>query len=102
MITESFLNSCYSVVINKTIKIKKNKALYRDILSVMGFHESKEQLEIPMGVKSKFDCLKKLCEMKLDDKICAVFGLGDHISYAHHFVGYLLILYRKHHNYHLS
>jgi len=68
LITETFLNSCYSVVINKTIKIKKNKALYRDILSVMGFHESKEQLEIPMSVKTKFDCLKKICQMKLDDK----------------------------------
>ena len=68
MITETFLNSCYSVVINKTIKIKKNKALYRDILSVLNFHESKEQLEIPMGVKTKFDCLKRICQMKLDDK----------------------------------
>lgn len=68
MITETFLNSCYSVVINKTIKIKKNKALYRDILSVLDFDESKEQLEIPMGVKTKFECLKKLCQMKLDDK----------------------------------
>jgi replicative DNA helicase len=68
LITETFLNSCYSVVINKTIKIKKNKALYRDILSVLNFHESKEQLEIPMGVKTKFDCLKKICQMKLDDK----------------------------------
>lgn len=68
MITESFINSCYSVVINKTIKITKNKALYRDILSVLGFHETKEQLDIPMSVKTKFDCLKKICQMKLDDK----------------------------------
>lgn len=68
MITESFLNSCFSVVINKTIKVKKNKALYRDILSVLSFNETKEQLQIPMDVKTKFDCLKKLCQMKLDDK----------------------------------
>jgi len=68
LITESFLNSCFSVVINKSIKIKKNKALYRDVLSVLGFHESKEQLEIPMNVKTKFDCLKKICQMKMDDK----------------------------------
>ena len=68
MITETFLNSCYSVVINKNIKVKKNKALYRDILSLLTFYESKEQLEIPMGVKTKFDCLKKICQMKLDDK----------------------------------
>jgi replicative DNA helicase len=85
LITETFLNSCYSVVINKTIKIKKNKALYRDILSVLNFHESKEQLEIPMGVKTKFDCLKKICQMKLDDK--STQNAIDSLMYSKKFQG---------------
>lgn len=85
MITESFLNSCYSVVINKTIKIKKNKALFRDILSVLSFHESKEQLQIPMDVKTKFDCLKKICQMKLDDK--STQNTIDSLMYSNKFNG---------------
>ncbi len=30
--------------------------------------------------------LGRLGEMKLGKKRCAIFGLGDHVSYAHHFV----------------
>lgn len=30
--------------------------------------------------------LARLTTMKLDDKTCAIFGLGDHVSYSHHFV----------------
>ena len=84
MITETFLNSCFSVVINKTIKIKKDKALFRDILSILNFQEDKEQLEIPMSVKTKFDCLKKICQMKLDDK--STKNAIDSLMYSKKFV----------------
>ncbi len=30
--------------------------------------------------------LVRLSKISLKDKTCAIFGLGDHISYAHHFV----------------
>ena len=30
--------------------------------------------------------LARLTKMKLNEKTCAIFGLGDHVSYAHHFV----------------
>lgn len=38
-------------------------------------------------VKNDWDLfLARLIKMNLSDKKCAIFGLGDHISYAHHFV----------------
>lgn len=67
MITESFLNTCFSVVLNEKSKIKKNKTLYRDILSVLNFYK-KENSDIPIDVKSKFECLIKVCEMLSVDK----------------------------------
>ncbi len=30
--------------------------------------------------------LARLTKMELNDKTCAIFGLGDHVGYAHHFV----------------
>lgn len=30
--------------------------------------------------------LARLTKMDLSEKTCAIFGLGDHVSYAHHFV----------------
>lgn len=30
--------------------------------------------------------LARLAKISLKDKTCAIFGLGDHVSYAHHFV----------------
>ena len=30
--------------------------------------------------------LARLTKINLDNKTCAIFGLGDHVSYAHHFV----------------
>ena len=68
MITEPFLNACFSLVLNKKANVKKNKSLYRDILSILDFQEKKEKLDIPITIKNKFDCLKKICNMKLEDK----------------------------------
>lgn len=30
--------------------------------------------------------LARLVDVRLEDKTCAIFGLGDHVSYSHHFV----------------
>ncbi len=56
------------MVLNDTLKIKKNKTLYRDIVSILGFYEKKEKLDIPISVQTKFECLKKICELKADGK----------------------------------
>ncbi len=68
MITESFLNSCFSIILNKGTKIKKTKILYRDILDVLKFSESQETVSIPITIASKLNCLKKILELLLTDK----------------------------------
>ena len=68
MITESFLNSCFTIILNKQAKIQRTKALYRDILDILAFCETRETVEIPVAVASKLDCLKKINELLLSDK----------------------------------
>jgi replicative DNA helicase len=68
MITESFLNSCFTLILNKNSRIRKTKALYRDILEILLFSESKQSFEIPVTIQSKLDCLKKICQLLLEDK----------------------------------
>jgi len=68
MITETFLNSCFSVILNENNHVKKNRALYRDIIHVLEFYEKKQKIDIPVNIKGKFDCLKKICEMKSGEK----------------------------------
>lgn len=65
MITETFLNACFSVILNKTIKVKKSPVLYRDILAILDFYEKKEKLDISVSIKTKFECLKKICDLKV-------------------------------------
>ncbi len=69
MITESFLNSCFCIVLGKTDKVKKNASLFRDILSVLEFYDKQNNVEIPVSIKPKIECLKKICELSLDGKI---------------------------------
>lgn len=68
MITETFLNACFSLIFNEKVNVKKNRSLFRDILSILDFQEKKEKLDVPVTVKNKFDCLRKVCNMKLEDK----------------------------------
>ena len=68
MITESFLNSCFSLLLNKNSTVKRSKALYRDILEVLDFSESKESVEIPISVKNKLELLKIISKMLTEEK----------------------------------
>ena len=68
MITESFVNSCLSLLLNKQSKIKRSPALYRDILEIIDFYEGKHSFEIPVAVKGKLSCLKKASRMLLDGR----------------------------------
>ena len=83
MITESFLNSCFTIILNKHAKIKRTKALYRDILDVLAFSETRETVEIPVAVLSKLDCLKKINELLLTDK--TLDNVLDSISFTEKF-----------------
>ena len=68
MITETFLNSCFSLLLNKRSRIKKDLSLYRDILEILDFYQQKEKIEIPVSAQNKFECLVKICKMKLDNR----------------------------------
>lgn len=86
MITESFLNSCFSVILNKQARIKKGKPLYRDILNILEFTEKRETIEIPIAVQSKLDCLRKICELLLTDKTLE--NVLDSIAFSEKFKQY--------------
>lgn len=64
MINETFINTCFNLVLSNTDK-KEDKSVYRDIVEVLEFYKSKENFDIPVSVKNKFDCLNKICELKL-------------------------------------
>ncbi len=65
MITESFLDSAFTIALNKTIKVRKNVVLFRDILEILKFYKKQESDEIPISFRSKFEFLKNFCEMKI-------------------------------------
>jgi len=83
MITESFINACFSLALNKNTKIKKTRSLFRDILQVLEFTEHTKTLEVPLMLKSKVDCLKKILEMSSNDK--PVDAIMDSISFSEKF-----------------
>lgn len=68
MLTELFLNACFSLILNKNTKIKKNKAIYRDVIEILDFFKKKQKNEIPINIKNKVECLHEICELKLTDK----------------------------------
>jgi replicative DNA helicase len=90
MITESFLNSCFSLLLNEKSKIKKTKALYRDILEILDFGENRDSYTIPVDVKSKVDCLRKISQMLIDDR--TVDSIRDSISLSEKFKDHLSLL----------
>lgn len=69
MITELFVNSCFTLTLNKNTLVKKNKALFRDILDIITFYKKNEKDDIPINVKTKLECLETVCELKLEDKL---------------------------------
>ncbi len=67
MLNEPFLNLCYSIILGKS-KIKVTKNLYRDVIEILEFCEDKQSIDIPIILKNKVDCLKKICQLKIDNK----------------------------------
>lgn len=80
MLTETLLNSCFSIVLNKNDKVKRSKALYRDILDILNFFKRKKTIEIPVTIQTKFECLEKICNMKLENKTTE--NIIDSISFG--------------------
>lgn len=65
MVNESFIDSCFSILLSKS-HLRGDKSVFRDILEVIDFYKSKESIDIPLQLKNKFDCLRKLCELRLN------------------------------------
>jgi len=83
LITESFINSCFSIILNKNARIKRNKSLYRDIKDVLAFSEKHETIDIPIGLKSKLDCLTEICNLLINDR--SLDSVLDSISFSENF-----------------
>ena len=82
MINESFLNSCFTLVLNKSVKIKRSKVLYQDIIDVLQFSENKSS-DLPYSILSKLECLKRICEFFLNGKILD--NIMDSIAFSEKF-----------------
>lgn len=65
MINESFVDSCFSILLSQS-NIKGDKSVFRDILEIIDFYKSKESIDIPLQIKNKVDCLRKICELRLN------------------------------------
>ena len=71
MISEAFLNICFSTLFCKlpeNSKIRRDNGLYRDIINILDFFEQKENTGIPITSKSKLECLKRTCDLKLEGR----------------------------------
>ncbi len=67
MITESFVNSCYSLIFNST-KSNPKKTIYKDIANILNFYQKKVKNDIPILIKNKVECLEKICQMKSENR----------------------------------
>lgn len=67
MITESFLNSCFLLILNKNTTIKRSRALYRDVLDIITFTDKKDMVDVPISVKNKLDLLKIVTGMLMEN-----------------------------------
>jgi len=66
MINELFLNSCFSIIFSNNRKVRKE--VYRDILHIIEFCNAQNKLDVPVVVKTKTECLKEICNLKLEDR----------------------------------
>jgi len=66
MITEPFLNSCFSLILGKHTEPKRD--IFRDVLEITVFFSANNKQDIPDIIKNKMECLKNFCELKLENR----------------------------------
>lgn len=66
LITESFINTCFSLIFCKT-NVRKNRNLYSDIIEILNIND-KNSIDLPILLKNKIECLNKICNLKLENK----------------------------------
>ena len=67
MITESFLNNCFGLILGKKQR-ELEDTTYQDLLHYLNFVKKQSDsgaLEIPIPILNKFDMMKHLCELKV-------------------------------------
>ena len=67
MITESFLNNCFGLVLGKKQRDLEDTT-YLDLLHYLKFVKKQADsgaFEIPIPIMNKFDMMKHLCELKV-------------------------------------
>jgi len=68
--------------------------MFRDIISVIDFNKNKkDQLDIPISIKNKAECLSKVCYLKLDDKTND--SIIDSLSFSEKYTNILPMLELK-------
>jgi replicative DNA helicase len=88
MITEAFLNVCFSVIFCRLpdgSKVRRDNTIPRDVLEVLDFFEDKDNTGMPVGARTKWDCLKRVCALKIEGRgndsiISSLTGIGKKYS----------------------
>jgi len=62
MITDQFIDICFTLALAPNQEHKRTKSLFKDMYEVLSFYEDK----ISFLAKTKFDCLKNICKLKLE------------------------------------
>ena len=83
MVTEIFLNNCFTVLLNKNIK----KDIVKDIKQILYFYFENKNIDIPITVKTKVDCLKTICSLKEENK--SIDNIIDSISFSKKYEDFL-------------
>lgn len=58
MLTDSFINSCFSLILGKNTS-NLHISVFRDIVDIVKFYKEKEKSEIPIQIKNKLEILEK-------------------------------------------
>lgn len=67
MLTDQFISICYQIITTEDKKIVKKDAI-KDILEIISFCTKNEKIDIPINIKNKVDCLKTICELRIEGK----------------------------------
>lgn len=92
MLTEIFLDMCFSTILSKS-SIKQNSSLYTDILLILKNCKNNKKAEIPLNIKPKFDLLETICLLKLEGKSNE--NIIDSLSQSKKTIEYNQFLYDK-------
>lgn len=67
MITEAFLDLCFNLLLSKSF-IQGNIPLIKNIHEILQYHTDLYKGDIPIQIKNKFECLQKVCSLRLDSR----------------------------------